>query len=185
MEGAVSETAHDHTTTAVTVQPVASPPGSTGRPPDIAAAGIPAVLEPAGLTHAARRRPDPAGGATGTEPDTADQARAGATGWPYRQRTTVSGVVTEVRAWTGSRVMALEAVVAAESGPLSVVWMGRRSLGGVRPGRCLTVSGTVGQVDGRPVVFNPRYELLPQDGGLSPAESAPAGKTTAPTGNGD
>jgi hypothetical protein len=39
------------------------------------------------------------------------------------------------------------------------VWLGRRRIAGIEPGRTLLASGRVGEHDGRPAMYNPRYEL--------------------------
>jgi hypothetical protein len=40
------------------------------------------------------------------------------------------------------------------------VWLGRRNIEGIQAGRRLRVRGRVAQREGRPVLFNPSYELL-------------------------
>ena len=57
-------------------------------------------------------------------------------------------------------VPALVAELYDGSGVLTVVWLGRRNIEGIQPGRKLRVRGRVAQREGRPVVFNPSYELL-------------------------
>jgi RecG-like helicase len=47
------------------------------------------------------------------------------------------------------------------TGVLNVVWLGRRNMIGVEPGRCIVIHGRLTCTDDRPVVFNPRYELKP------------------------
>lgn len=75
---------------------------------------------------------------------------------------TVSGTLRAV----GERMVggspALEAELDDGTASLGVVWLGRRSIAGVVPGRQLTASGRIAAVDGRPVLFNPRYELRAQ-----------------------
>jgi hypothetical protein len=41
------------------------------------------------------------------------------------------------------------------------VWLGRRQITGIGPGRNLRVTGRIGILDGTRVMYNPRYELLP------------------------
>ena len=50
------------------------------------------------------------------------------------------------------------------TGSLSLIWLGRRQIAGVEPGRRMRVEGLVTQSEGRPVLFNPRYELVPLPG---------------------
>jgi hypothetical protein len=42
-----------------------------------------------------------------------------------------------------------------------VVWLGRRSIVGIEPGRRIIASGRISMNRGRPVLFNPKYELRP------------------------
>jgi hypothetical protein len=61
-------------------------------------------------------------------------------------------------------VPALEAELFDGSGALDLVWLGRRTIDGVEPGRRIRVEGMVCDVDGRRTMFNPRYELRPRPG---------------------
>ena len=61
-------------------------------------------------------------------------------------------------------VPALVAELYDGTGSLSVVWLGRRQIAGVEPGRRMRVEGMVTESDGRPVLFNPRYELVATGG---------------------
>jgi hypothetical protein len=47
------------------------------------------------------------------------------------------------------------------SGSVDVVWIGRRRIAGIEPGRVIRAEGRMTQRDGRRVMFNPRYELRP------------------------
>jgi hypothetical protein len=58
-------------------------------------------------------------------------------------------------------VPALEAELTDGSGCITVVWLGRRRIGGVTPGRQIRVHGRIGRVGRDQMIFNPRYELLP------------------------
>lgn len=42
---------------------------------------------------------------------------------------------------------------------VNLVWLGRRKIAGIDPGRRLRAEGLVSEQDGRKVMFNPRYEL--------------------------
>jgi hypothetical protein len=76
-----------------------------------------------------------------------------------REKVTVTGTLRTVTLRPRAGVPALEAELYDGSGTLSVVWLGRRRIGGVEPGRVLTASGRVSWAEGHPVMFNPRYEL--------------------------
>ncbi|MBM4517298.1 DNA-binding protein [Rhodococcus hoagii] len=43
--------------------------------------------------------------------------------------------------------------------PVTLVWIGRRRIPGIEPGKTLMVRGRVGDRDGQKVIFNPYYEL--------------------------
>jgi hypothetical protein len=81
-----------------------------------------------------------------------------------RSRASVSGVIRSVTLRPREGVPALEAELYDGSGSLDLVWLGRREIAGVSPGRRLKIEGLVCLVDGRRTVFNPRYELRPRPG---------------------
>jgi hypothetical protein len=81
-----------------------------------------------------------------------------------RARATVSGVLRSVTLRPREGVPALQAELFDGSGTLDLVWLGRREIHGVEPGRRLRAEGLVCLVDGRRTVFNPRYELAPRPG---------------------
>jgi hypothetical protein len=45
------------------------------------------------------------------------------------------------------------------SAVVDLVWLGRRRVAGIEPGRLLTARGRVGVHDGRLAIYNPWYEL--------------------------
>jgi hypothetical protein len=47
------------------------------------------------------------------------------------------------------------------SGSMHLVWLGRRRILGVEPGRAVVARGRVAEQDGQLVIFNPWYELRP------------------------
>ena len=81
-----------------------------------------------------------------------------------RSRASVSGVIRSVTLRPREGVPALEAELYDGSGALDLVWLGRREIAGVTPGRRLKIEGLVCMIDGRRTVFNPRYELRPRPG---------------------
>ena len=58
-------------------------------------------------------------------------------------------------------VPALEAELFDGSGRVDVVWLGRRRIGGIEPGRRIVVHGRITDQQGRRMIFNPSYELKP------------------------
>ena len=43
---------------------------------------------------------------------------------------------------------------------VSLVWLGQRRVPGIEAGTCLAFEGMVSVIDGRPTIFNPRYEII-------------------------
>ena len=80
---------------------------------------------------------------------------------PEREPVIVNGVLRTVTLRPRGGVPALEAELDDGSGVITVVWLGRRRITGVDPGRSLTVAGCIGRQGGVPIMFNPRYELRP------------------------
>lgn len=58
-------------------------------------------------------------------------------------------------------VPALEAELFDGTGVVTIVWLGRRHIAGISPGRSLQVQGRIGVHDGVRILYNPRYELIP------------------------
>jgi hypothetical protein len=54
----------------------------------------------------------------------------------------------------------LEAELYDGSDTLTLIWLGRRQIAGVAPGRAMQVWGRIGNFDGDRILYNPRYELL-------------------------
>ncbi len=78
-----------------------------------------------------------------------------------RQIVKVTGTLRTVTLRPRAGVPALEAELFDGSAALDVVWLGRRSIAGIEPGRKLIASGRISMSRGRRVLFNPRYELRP------------------------
>jgi RecG-like helicase len=75
------------------------------------------------------------------------------------ERVTVSGTIKALTLRPVGGVPALEAELFDGSGMLMLVWLGRRRIVGIDPGRSLTVHGRVTLQNGHRVMFNPAYEL--------------------------
>jgi hypothetical protein len=78
-----------------------------------------------------------------------------------RQVVTLFGTLRTVTYSPRGGVPALEGELYDGTGTVTVVWLGRRRIAGIRPGSELIVSGRIGIVDGNRVMFNPRYQLRP------------------------
>ncbi|WP_059011434.1 OB-fold nucleic acid binding domain-containing protein [Streptomyces specialis] len=75
----------------------------------------------------------------------------------------VTGTLRTVTERTVAGMPALQAELDDGSASLDVVWLGRRAIAGIEPGRALVASGRIAMTHGRPVLFNPRYRLQPRD----------------------
>lgn len=84
---------------------------------------------------------------------------------PDRCRATIAGTLRTVTLRPVGGVPALEAELYDGSGLVTLVWLGRRRIAAVTPGRWLTATGLVAEQDGRRLMFNPRYELRAADHG--------------------
>jgi hypothetical protein len=60
-----------------------------------------------------------------------------------------------------SNVPAFEVELFDGTGALTVIWLGRRRIAGVDPGRRMVVRGRLAQGGEHRVMYNPRYELKP------------------------
>ncbi|MFD3698103.1 OB-fold nucleic acid binding domain-containing protein [Streptomyces sp. NPDC058646] len=78
-----------------------------------------------------------------------------------RQIVKVTGTLRTVTLRPRAGVPALEAELFDGSAGLDVVWLGRRSIVGIEPGRRMIASGRISMSHGRRVLFNPKYELRP------------------------
>src|SRR3954452_11649705 len=76
-----------------------------------------------------------------------------------RQRVEIEGVLQTVTLRPRGGVPALEAELYDGSDVITVIWLGRRRITGIEPGRSLKVSGRTGRQNGHRAIFNPRYEL--------------------------
>ncbi len=80
---------------------------------------------------------------------------------PSREKVVVQGTLKTVTLRPRGGVPALEAELYDGTGSISLVWLGRRRIGGVSPGRGVRVEGRIGVQDGVRVMYNPRYYLRP------------------------
>jgi hypothetical protein len=80
---------------------------------------------------------------------------------PDRELVRLRGTLRTVTLRPRGGVPALEAELDDGSGVLTIVWLGRRRISGIGPGRSLQVQGRIGVHDGHRIMYNPRYELIP------------------------
>nr|WP_285601239.1 OB-fold nucleic acid binding domain-containing protein [Kineosporia sp. NBRC 101731] len=81
-----------------------------------------------------------------------------------RQPAMVCGTLRAVTLRPRAGVPALVAELYDGSGSISVIWLGRRHIAGVEPGRRIRVQGVVCEASGTATIYNPRYELVPGTG---------------------
>src|SRR3954451_21658896 len=72
---------------------------------------------------------------------------------------TVTGRLKSVIYTPRETVPTLEAELFDGSGSVTLVWLGRRRIPGIEPGRTLTARGRFAAVEGKRVIYNPWYEL--------------------------
>jgi hypothetical protein len=80
---------------------------------------------------------------------------------PDRALVRLRGTLRTVTLRPRGGVPALEAELFDGTGMLTIVWLGRRHIAGISPGRSLQVQGRIGLHDGTRTLYNPRYELIP------------------------
>jgi hypothetical protein len=79
----------------------------------------------------------------------------------WRRHAKISGRVKTLRVQPWSGVSTLECVIVDNSGEaLTLVFLGRRSIPGIRSGTLMTVESTVGKHHGQLAMINPLYEIL-------------------------
>ena len=77
----------------------------------------------------------------------------------FRERVKVAGKVYSLRVQPWSGVASLELTLIDDTGALGVVFFGRKSLAGIKPGTALVVEGMVGEHRGKMAMLNPVYEI--------------------------
>src|SRR5215218_11489961 len=78
---------------------------------------------------------------------------------PDRDMVTVQGSLRTVTLRPRGGVPALEAELYDGTGTITVLWLGRRRIAGIFPGRSIRVTGRIGVHSGVRVMYNPRYDL--------------------------
>lgn len=79
-----------------------------------------------------------------------------------RHPAVVCGTIRTVTLPPRRSVPALVAELWDGNGAVNLVWIGRRSIAGIEPGVFLRARGRVATVRGAPTIFNPAYEIVPQ-----------------------
>lgn len=76
----------------------------------------------------------------------------------------VAGTLRAVTLRPLAGVPTLEAQLYDGSGSITLIWLGRRRIGGVECGRSLVARGRLTVHEGRPTIYNAAYELRPSVG---------------------
>lgn len=75
------------------------------------------------------------------------------------EEVTVSGKLRSVELCPSDAAATLEAELSDGTEDVTLVWLGRRSIAGIEPGRTIRATGRMAVRDGRKVLYNPYYEL--------------------------
>jgi RecJ-like exonuclease len=77
-----------------------------------------------------------------------------------RQQVALTGTISTVTITPRDGHPALEVELRDGSGAVTVLWLGRRQIPGIDPGRTIKVWGRISCHEGKRLMYNPRYELL-------------------------
>ena len=78
-----------------------------------------------------------------------------------REAVCVHGTLRTVTFRPRAGVPALQAELWDGTGSVTVIWLGRRTIPGIDPGRAIKLRGRVTALSGQRVIYNPVYELRP------------------------
>jgi len=76
-----------------------------------------------------------------------------------RQVASIRGTIQTVTLQPRAGLPALEAELFDGTEGVTLVWLGRRRIPGIEPGRTIKAQGRIAMRDGRKVLYNPYYEL--------------------------
>ncbi len=77
------------------------------------------------------------------------------------EEVTITGRLKSVMFKPHETVPTLEAELFDGSGTVTLIWLGRRQIAGIEPGRALVARGRLAEKNGTRLLFNPWYELKP------------------------
>src|SRR6202042_1477949 len=81
-----------------------------------------------------------------------------------REVADIAGVLRSVTHRPRGPSLTMEADLWDGTGNITLVWLGRRNIPGIEPGRRILVHGRLATIKGEPTIFNPQYELRPPGG---------------------
>jgi amino acid transporter len=76
----------------------------------------------------------------------------------------VAGTLRAVTLRPRGNSLTMEADLWDGTGSINLVWLGRRNIPGIQPGRRIVVHGRLASIKGEPTIYNPSYELRPTGG---------------------
>jgi hypothetical protein len=82
----------------------------------------------------------------------------------HREVVDVTGTLRTVTLRPRGPSLTMEADLWDGTGNITLVWLGRRDIPGIEPGRRILVHGRLAEIKGEPTIFNPQYELRPSGG---------------------
>ncbi|HEY6277564.1 MAG TPA: amino acid permease [Streptosporangiaceae bacterium] len=80
---------------------------------------------------------------------------------PDHEFVSVAGVLRAVTLRPRGTSQTMEADLWDGTGSLNLIWLGRRAIRGIRPGRRIVVQGRITQIHDQRTMYNPSYELRP------------------------
>jgi hypothetical protein len=87
-----------------------------------------------------------------------------------REVANVTGILRAVTLRPRGPSLTMEADLWDGSGHVTLVWLGRRNIPGIHPGRRIVVRGRVARIKGERTIYNPAYELQPVPAAAAGAE---------------
>jgi hypothetical protein len=78
----------------------------------------------------------------------------------WRDRVTIAGRIQTLRSQSSGGSTTLECVIEDDTGAMSIVFTGRRQIGGLEVGTRLRAQGMAAEHRGRLAIFNPAYALV-------------------------
>jgi hypothetical protein len=79
---------------------------------------------------------------------------------PPRRRAVIIGRVVAVRVQPWGGAATLEATLRDDSGEITLAFLGRRAVAGIKVGTIMSVEGVLGSHQGRNAVLNPSFTLI-------------------------
>ena len=73
----------------------------------------------------------------------------------------VSGTLRTVTLRPRGTSLTMEAELWDGTGNITLIWLGRRDIPGIRPGRRVTVHGRIARIKDERTIYNPSYQLRP------------------------